>query len=60
MLMKRKEAKSHGTKQLIEGVYSKGGTVLLVEDVVTWGDSIKETAQAIREEGLLVKFRRII
>ncbi|CAD6199097.1 unnamed protein product [Caenorhabditis auriculariae] len=54
MLMKRKEAKSYGTKKLIEGVYSAGGTVLLVEDVVTTGDSIRETAEAIRKEGLLV------
>uniref|UniRef100_A0A8R1DU93 orotate phosphoribosyltransferase n=1 Tax=Caenorhabditis japonica TaxID=281687 RepID=A0A8R1DU93_CAEJA len=54
MLMKRKEAKAYGTKQLIEGVYSPGGTVLLVEDVVTSGESIRETAEAIRKENLLV------
>ncbi|CAI5439201.1 unnamed protein product [Caenorhabditis angaria] len=54
MLMKRKEAKSYGTKQLIEGVWSEGGTVLLVEDVVTTGESIRETAEAIRKENLLV------
>ncbi|CAB3408505.1 unnamed protein product [Caenorhabditis bovis] len=54
MLMKRKEAKSYGTKQLIEGVYQAGGTVLLVEDVVTSGESIRETAEAIRKEGLNV------
>ncbi|CCD65178.1 Orotate phosphoribosyltransferase [Caenorhabditis elegans] len=54
MLMKRKEAKAYGTKQLIEGVYQPGGTVLLVEDVVTSGESIRETAEAIRNENLLV------
>ncbi|CAL2029355.1 hypothetical protein CAEBREN_04240 [Caenorhabditis brenneri] len=54
MLMKRKEAKAYGTKQLIEGVYQPGGTVLLVEDVVTSGESIRETAEAIRKENLKV------
>ncbi|CAI2304185.1 unnamed protein product [Caenorhabditis sp. 36 PRJEB53466] len=54
MLMKRKEAKAYGTKQLIEGVYQPGGTVLLVEDVVTSGESIRETAEAVRKENLNV------
>ncbi|EFP01367.1 hypothetical protein GCK72_002256 [Caenorhabditis remanei] len=54
MLMKRKEAKAYGTKQLIEGVYQPGKTVLLVEDVVTSGESIRETAEAIRKESLKV------
>ena len=54
MLMKRKEAKAYGTKQLIEGVYQPGKTVLLVEDVVTSGESIRETAEAIRKENLKV------
>uniref|UniRef100_A0A0K0DQU0 orotate phosphoribosyltransferase n=1 Tax=Angiostrongylus cantonensis TaxID=6313 RepID=A0A0K0DQU0_ANGCA len=54
MLMKRKELKSYGTRKLVEGVYAPGDTVLLIEDVVTTGDSIRETAEALREEGLIV------
>ncbi|VDL72136.1 unnamed protein product [Nippostrongylus brasiliensis] len=54
MLMKRKETKSYGTKQTIEGVFIPGNTALLIEDVVTSGDSIRETAEALREEGLKV------
>ncbi|VDM55909.1 unnamed protein product [Angiostrongylus costaricensis] len=54
MLMKRKESKSYGTRKLVEGVYATGDTVLLIEDVVTTGESVRETAEALREEGLMV------
>lgn len=54
MILRRKERKQYGTKQLLEGVFQKGQTCLLVEDVITSGSSLLETAQSIREEGLQV------
>ena len=55
LLMARKEAKDHGTKKMVEGVFNKGDTVLLVEDVITTGGSILETIQTVEKEGLEVK-----
>ncbi|KAI6190668.1 Uridine 5'-monophosphate synthase [Aphelenchoides bicaudatus] len=55
LLMQRKEAKNYGTKKLIEGVYEEGGRALIIEDVVTTGASILETAKILRNEGLVVE-----
>ena len=45
MIFKRKESKSYGTKSLIEGHYKSNDNCLLIEDVVTYGDSIIETTK---------------
>uniref|UniRef100_A0AC35TKS4 Uridine 5'-monophosphate synthase n=1 Tax=Rhabditophanes sp. KR3021 TaxID=114890 RepID=A0AC35TKS4_9BILA len=55
MLMKRKEAKSYGTKKLIEGIYEEGKRCLIVEDVVTSGMSIEETVDSLEKEGLICR-----
>lgn len=55
MIVKRKERKEYGTRQLVEGVYKKGDTCIIVEDTVTSGASIWETVEVLREEGLITK-----
>jgi uridine monophosphate synthetase len=55
LIIKRKEAKTYGTKKLIEGIFSKGQNCLLVEDVITSGKSLLETIPEIENEGISVK-----
>jgi len=45
MLMRRKEAKSYGTKKLVEGSVERGDRCLVIEDVVTTGSSILEAVE---------------
>ncbi len=55
MILRRKETKDYGTKKRVEGVYQKGESCLILEDVMTTGSSILETMTSLREEGLIVR-----
>ena len=47
----RKEAKDHGTAQLIEGNYKPGDEVVVVEDVITSGGSAQRAIAAVEGAG---------
>jgi len=47
----RKQAKTHGTGKRIEGCFAPGATVVVVEDVITTGQSAREAIAALEGEG---------
>jgi len=51
-LIVRKGAKDYGTANRLEGVFERGETVCLIEDVVTSGGAAVEAIDALREAGL--------
>ena len=51
----RDEAKGYGTSNRIEGTFSPGELVCLVEDVVTSGGALGEAVEAVRSAGLVVR-----
>jgi orotate phosphoribosyltransferase len=52
----RKQPKSHGQTKLIEGNFKKGDHVVVIDDVVTKGDSTLAAVAAIEAEGGKVLF----
>lgn len=55
MVYARKEVKDYGTKKKIEGVYKKGDTALIIDDLITTGGSKFETIEPFEESGLKIK-----
>jgi len=50
----RKEAKDHGTKDLIEGDVAPGDEFVIVEDVATTGGSTLRVVDALKQKGAVV------
>jgi orotate phosphoribosyltransferase len=50
----RKHTKEHGTGRLIEGNFRSGDSVVVVEDVITSGESARKAIAAVEEAGGLV------
>jgi orotate phosphoribosyltransferase len=48
----RGEAKPYGTANRLEGAFSPGERVILVEDVVTSGGAAADAVRALRQAGL--------
>lgn len=55
MIFVRKEKKDYGTKKLIEGQYHKGQKAVVIDDVITNGESKFITIKPLEEEGLAVE-----
>jgi len=47
----RKEAKAHGTGKRIEGPFTAGDLVVIIEDVITTGASALQAIEAVATEG---------
>ncbi|MEM3700832.1 MAG: orotate phosphoribosyltransferase [Candidatus Bathyarchaeia archaeon] len=50
----RKDIRLHGRQRRIEGIIAPGDRVLLIDDLITTGLSLKKAAKAIRTEGGVV------
>lgn len=55
LIYPRKAAKSYGTGKGIEGVWMVGQTAVIIDDLVTSGDSILETIASLKAAGLHVR-----
>ncbi|VTS01505.1 orotate phosphoribosyltransferase [Tuwongella immobilis] len=50
----RKTAKSHGSKELVEGIVNPGDTVAVIDDVLTTGESVAQAIAAVEAVGAKV------
>ena len=54
MIFPRKERKEYGTAQLVEGEFNSGERALVIDDLITRGDSKLEAIAPLRNVGLQV------
>lgn len=58
MALKFSPVDHSGTKRLVEGTIHEGETCLIIEDTVTTGTSVLETAEVLQKVGLKVQTTR--
>jgi orotate phosphoribosyltransferase len=56
----RKSAKEHGRHKLIEGNFKKGDRVVIIDDVVTRGDSTLQAIRAVQQAEGSVEFVAVL
>lgn len=54
MIMRRKEVKQYGTKQILEGVFPQHARCLVIEDLFSTGGSALETVEILEKEDCIV------
>ncbi|HVO42346.1 MAG TPA: orotate phosphoribosyltransferase [Aggregatilineales bacterium] len=55
LIYPRKEKKEYGTGKLVEGEFQPGDHALLIDDLITRGDSKIEAIQSLQAEGLVIQ-----
>ncbi|MBM3190495.1 MAG: orotidine-5'-phosphate decarboxylase, partial [Chloroflexi bacterium] len=55
LIYPRRETKSYGTRRPIEGVYAPGETAVVLDDLISSGESKLEAVAALEAEGLRVR-----
>ncbi len=55
LIYPRKTAKGYGTDKLVEGQWTAGQTAVVIEDLITSGDSILQAIAALKAAGLQVQ-----
>jgi uridine monophosphate synthetase len=54
LIFPRKEAKTHGTGRVIEGLFNPGDKAVIIEDLVTKGGSALKAISVLQEAGLTI------
>lgn len=55
LVQPRKVVKDHGTKSSVEGAYQSGDKVILIDDLITKGDSKLEAIDQVKSAGLEIE-----
>jgi len=55
LIYPRRRAKSYGTQRLVEGEYAAGDRVVVLDDLITSGDSKLEAIEPLETEGMVVE-----